>query len=223
MRIISWNSNGKFREKFPLLSKFNADIFVIQECEDPSRTSSADYKNFCKKGFWIGENKSKGLGIFSNCNIQLTTLHWPSYGLRYFLPVQINLQYTLLGVWAGKPYIEEFFIYNNINSHRYNKNTILIGDFNSNAIWDRKNDTRTHSAVVKQLSELGLISIYHQKTKEFPGNETQPTFFMHKDKQKSYHIDYCFAPPKLVHDFKLFSIENEGKLISDHRAIVIDI
>lgn len=36
MRIVSWNCNGKFREKYRYLLKLQADILVIQECENPS-------------------------------------------------------------------------------------------------------------------------------------------------------------------------------------------
>ena len=35
MRIISWNANGKFREKFSFILNGAADIYVIQECENP--------------------------------------------------------------------------------------------------------------------------------------------------------------------------------------------
>lgn len=46
MKIVSWNCNGKFREEFNFIKKLDADIYVIQECENPLLCSNNDYKNF---------------------------------------------------------------------------------------------------------------------------------------------------------------------------------
>lgn len=36
MRVVSWNANRKFREKFQMLDDYyQADLYIIQECEDP--------------------------------------------------------------------------------------------------------------------------------------------------------------------------------------------
>ena len=37
MKIISWNANCKFREKYKDIAKLEADIYVIQECENDNR------------------------------------------------------------------------------------------------------------------------------------------------------------------------------------------
>lgn len=63
MRIVSWNCNGKFREKFEKVKELNADIYVIQECEDPQNYVGTSYGDFAKNDIWNGENKNKGLGI----------------------------------------------------------------------------------------------------------------------------------------------------------------
>lgn len=35
MKIVSWNANCKFREKYEEVAKLGADIYVVQVCENP--------------------------------------------------------------------------------------------------------------------------------------------------------------------------------------------
>ena len=46
MKIISWNSNGHFSERFPAILEEDADIYVIQECENPLIIDSDRYADF---------------------------------------------------------------------------------------------------------------------------------------------------------------------------------
>lgn len=222
MKIVSWNCNCKFREKFKEVIKCDVDIYVVQECEDPSRTLSKEYKEFATNYIWIGENKNKGLGIFAKSDIKLEKNNWATYCLRHFCSVRINDKFDLVAVWACEPYIEEYYIYQNININNYNLNTVIIGDFNSNQIWDKKHGTRNHSTVVKELKKIGLESVYHYIKKEEQGKETENTFYLYRHKDKGYHIDYCFCNPKIV---EKYNILNESKWLeySDHVPIEIDI
>lgn len=65
MKIVSWNCNGALRKKFAQLCKLNADIYVIQECEDPAQCSDMTYKAWAENYLWIGKSKNKGLGVFA--------------------------------------------------------------------------------------------------------------------------------------------------------------
>ena len=42
MKIISWNCNGALRNKFQHIAELEADIYIIQECEDPIRAKHND-------------------------------------------------------------------------------------------------------------------------------------------------------------------------------------
>ena len=89
MKIISWNCNQAFREKFKHLLKFNADICIIQECENPFEAKDKEYKKYASNYLWVGDSKNKGLGIFAAKNLKLQKLNWTnvyeSCSAKYFL------------------------------------------------------------------------------------------------------------------------------------------
>ena len=219
MKIISWNCRGKFREKFSVIQNENADIYVIQECENPEKYKKI-FAGFLSNYVWCGEKDSKGLGIFVQPNVKMQVNNWPLYCLRHFISVKINDSIDLLGVWASPPYIEEYYIYQSINIDNYGENTLIIGDFNSNVIWDKEHGKRNHSAVVAELKEKNIVSAYHYVTGEEAGQETQSTFYLYKHNDKKYHIDYCFLNPMHIKDFQILN-SNEWLQYSDHMPIQI--
>lgn len=222
MKIISWNCNCKFREKFKEIKKYDADIYVIQECENPELCSNTEYKSFAQNYIWIGNNSNKGLGVFAKDNIKLEKLNWQSYCLRHFLPVRINDKYNLLGIWACAPYIEEYYIYQNINIKNYSDDTVIIGDFNSNKIWDKEHGIRNHAAVVEELKMKGLESIYHYKYNELQGEESNYTFYLYRHLDKGYHIDHCFCNKDIVRSYNVL-FDEKWLNYSDHIPIMLDI
>ncbi|MDX2468996.1 MAG: endonuclease/exonuclease/phosphatase family protein, partial [SAR324 cluster bacterium] len=70
MKIVTWNCNGALRKKLETLENFDADILVIQECENPE-LSTKDYKEWASNFLWKGDNKNKGIGIFAKKDIEL--------------------------------------------------------------------------------------------------------------------------------------------------------
>lgn len=221
MKIISWNCNGKFREKFNEIAKLNADIYVIEECEDPSHVQSQAYATFAENSVWIGEKPAKGLGIFAKENVNLQKLLWPNYCLRNFLPVRVNDSFNLLGVWACRPYIEEYCVYQAIHKTKFDDAMLIIGDFNSNAIWDGKHGKRNHSFVVNELKQMGLVSAYHHLSGEMHGHETKSTFYLYRHKDKNYHIDYAFINQKYLKSFSILS-DDTWLTFSDHLPILLE-
>lgn len=218
MKIVSWNCQGKFREKFKEIKKLNADIYVIQECEDPKRYIKKEYGTFANNYLWIGDKS--GLGIFASKNIKIKLLDWPAYCLKYFLPVEIDNQFTLLAVWTKRQYIEEYYIYQYINKNHYDKNMVIIGDFNSNSIWDYKHGERNHTVVVEQLNEIGLVSAYHHVNKLPQGEEKNGTFYMNRKLEKPYYIDYAFLAPNKIKNFHVCS--KTWLNYSDHVPIIVE-
>lgn len=221
MKIVSWNCNGRFREKIDNILSCNADIYVIQESENPEKYCQY-FKNKLLKYEWYGLNDNKGLLVFTNKKIHISNNNWKNYGLRHFLSIEINNSFDIIAVWASPPYIEEYYVYQQIYKSQYNKDTILIGDFNSNSIWDKEHRERNHSAVVSQLSGIGLYSAYHIAYDELQGEETKSTFYLHRNLEKGYHIDYCFLNPERLSSFELLDRDKWLKY-SDHIPICIEI
>lgn len=183
MKILSWNCHGKFREKYHTIQSLNADIYVIQECENPQKYKDM-FDRFSPSYFWCGENDNRGLGVFGANGIDLKENQWETYCLRNFLSLKVNNSFDLLGVWACSPYIEEYCIYQAINFNHYNSDMVIIGDFNSNAKWDKKHSKRNHTEIVKKLEEKNLVSAYHYLSKEQQGLESKNTFYLHYNKEK---------------------------------------
>lgn len=72
MKIVTWNCNRQFRTKFTEIVEEDADIYVIQECEDPLKSKNEEYLEFAGDNyFWTGENKNMGLGIFAKSDVKL--------------------------------------------------------------------------------------------------------------------------------------------------------
>jgi exonuclease III len=131
------------------------------------------------------------------------------------IPISVTngqIEYTLYAIWANNPsdpngqYIEQVWkAINYYDNFLTNKKTILIGDFNSNTILDKKNREGNHSNVVKRLEEKKIFSSYHLFHKQIQGKEQHPTLYLYRHKDKPYHIDYCFISKDLAN--KLENVE----------------
>lgn len=233
MKIVTWNCNGAFRNKFNQISNLNADILIIQECENPMETSNQNYKLWAKNYIWIGDNKNKGLAIFAKPNIKLQRLNWSNqfkdHTVNYFLPCKINDDFNLLAVWAhynNSPnfgYIGQFWKYLQINKDKLN-NSIIAGDFNSNTIWNQWDRWWNHSDVINELEEIGITSLYHHFHNESQGEETKSTFFLQRKQSKPYHIDYILSSQNFITKTSIFEIGDFDKWIelSDHMPLLYE-
>lgn len=231
MKIVTWNCNGAFRKKFELIASIDVDILIIQECEDPAQSKDANYNSWASNYLWQGTNKNSGLGIFAKDTISLSLLDWESLGLESFLPFLVNDHLTFLAVWtkqANSPtfqYIGQLWKY--LQAHQAklaSLNTVVCGDFNSNACWDKWDRWWNHSDVVSDLEKLEIHSIYHHLKQELQGKESLPTFYMHRKKENPYHIDFAFASKHFLQNAQLeIGCPTEWLNFSDHMPIFFEI
>jgi exonuclease III len=227
MRVLTWNCNGALRRKLEKLNELEADVLIIQECENPAFTTDQTYKAWAHNHIWVGENKNKGLGIFANEKTTLKKYMWRANGLKYFIPCRINDSFNLLGVWCCNAqnfgYIGQFWNY--LALHRKKFGTcVLAGDFNSNAFWDKPKRIWNHSDVVRELKALSIESSYHQHFQEDQGKERTHTFFLYKNLAKPYHLDYIFASDDIHKTRKTISVGSPECWIamSDHMPVILE-
>ncbi len=201
MKIVTWNCNGALRKKLENLDILDADLYIIQECEDP-KTSTQNYHKWAGEYLWFGTNKNKGIGVFPKKHNIVRALNWhgkfringinpihhssewSTSDLKLFLPFTLNNLYTILGVWTkGKDsevfgYIGQLWKYIQIHQKDLNQNnTIILGDLNSNSIWDKPDRWWSHTGVIKELENINLKSVYHHQFRESHGKESQPSFY----------------------------------------------
>ena len=147
------------------------------------------------------------------------------------MPFILNDKYQVLGVWTKAEgadvfsYIGQLWKYLQIHRDQLrNGNTIVLGDFNSNRIWDKPDRWWNHSDVVEELADIGLQSVYHHQKSERQGEETTPTFFLQRNLSKSYHIDYVFVSDDLLQHCKVQIGDSRQWLsVSDHMPMSLDI
>ncbi len=234
MKIVTWNCNMAYRKKAEFILQYQPDIVVVPECEHPDKLKFKSVMPLPTDIIWHGTNQNKGLGIFSysNYKFRLTGIH--NADLRTILPLKVSggkIDFILFAIWANNPKDVKFQyigqVWKAIKFYKQllkNKNIILIGDFNSNTIWDKPRREHNHSAVVEALKTKNIHSAYHRFFNQTQGKEEHQTLYMYRHKDKSYHIDYCFVSNNFaerITEVKV-GVYDEWRKLSDHMPLIIN-
>jgi len=235
MRLIEWNCQGSFRTKNQFIISYEADIMVILECENSERLKFGKLTPEPHDFIWHGDSPNKGVGIFSYSDYKLEILKEFNPFHRYIIPISVfneNSSFLLIAVWAMdhktdplSRYIGQIWNAMNYYSSLLNENILLVGDFNSNQIWDGNERYGNHSALIHLLQNNNISSLYHRQFNESQGKESMKTFFMHRNPNKGYHIDYILASEKLIESgYNLVLGDfDQWKSWSDHIPLILDI
>lgn len=235
MKLVTWNCNMAFRKKIHHLAHFKPDLLIIQECEHPDSISFDVLGSRASSAHWFGKNRHKGLGVFSFGDYHLEVCNEHNEDIKSIVPFWLigpEGRFCLFAIWAFNPtdpdgtYVTQ--VWKAINHYWQlltDNDCILLGDFNSNAIWDRPRRKGNHSDVVNFLKELEIESLYHRVRGEAHGKETSPTFFLYRHLDKTYHLDYCFVSEDLIGKLSSFEIGDAKTwlTLSDHLPVFIHI
>lgn len=235
MRIVAWNCNMRFRDKIDVIMDLSAQLAVISECENTEKLRESKYFPEICGSIWIGDNSNKGIGIFSFSDIKIEIASWYNSDFKYIIPIHAKSKsdsYLLFAIWACNPpkskfgYIEQVYqAINHYSRHIDLTNVLVIGDFNSNTIWDKKHSKHgSHSMVVDFLKQRKIVSSYHTFYKEEHGQETAPTLYMYRHINRPYHVDYCFISENLYDKLAKVQIGLTCTYLkhSDHMPITLE-
>jgi len=257
LRIVSWNCHyGFYGEKTKVLKEYDADILVIPECREMDMEESGyvekyrdwwgDHKEATDNSGNVNKKNDLGVGVFWKDGITVTQLpQWKetlskNNDFRYLIPYKVegNFElFTLIAVWTKNKmdvcdpldYVQKAHAavdhYKSIGL--LDGLVILIGDFNSNSIWDNcYRKEYNHSALVKKLKQMEI--------KDCSGSFEKYNTYYYYYNSKEYSVvdDYCFASAKMYKSAK-FSVPDSDKWISengkkrwrglsDHCPIIID-
>lgn len=230
MRIITWNANGAYRKKFERLEALQPDIVIVQEAEP-------DF--FEKRGLpyvWTGKDpKKKGIGVYA-MNQHSTLERADIVESKHMMPIiyrEHGMELHILAVWSQKDGGSDYIEGMNKDMPKYqgflyHPNSFVIGDWNSSVALDEKygGEEVGHNVLVRLLESWNLGSAYHySQGMDAHGKEKHPTFFHRKEMDNPFHIDYFFAPKKLLPQIKEVSVGHPDEWIklSDHMPLIVDI
>ncbi len=235
MRIVEWNCQGAFRLKNKEIFELRPDILIVPECE---REEILEFGKLTPKPndfLWYGDTGKKGIAIFSFSDHKFRLLKDFNPEFRYIVPLEVSNKtnsFLLFAVWAmgnKKNPLARYIgqVWNAVNYYQttLTNNAILIGDFNSNQIWDEKERVGNHTDVVNFLNNSKIESLYHKQHNEPHGQESLNTFFMYRNLEKPYHIDYVFASHDIFKNGYNLTFGNPAEWIdkSDHVPMILDI
>lgn len=231
MRIVFWNCNGAFRDKRHHIEQWQPDLAIVAE------TTRADAEQRVlgsplTEAAWIGGPKGKGLAVLGRRGSFMVHPLFDD-AIRLVFPIVVDGAPPLLvlGVWTqADPRLPRHAYVGWLHDavDRYSAlftehETIIIGDFNSNAIWDAQHRGCSHSDLVSRLSSLGIVSLHHHRIGEAHGHETTPTYFHQWKPEQPFHIDYCFVSKGLVGRVTAFEVGHRDPWLgrSDHMPLFV--
>lgn len=155
MRIVSWNCSMALYKKRHLLDALLPDVAIVQEMSKKD-IESGEYPFAA----WVGSNPHKGLGVigFRAGSYKITELADPA--LPWHIPFSVD-GLNVVALWAHQATPDLRYVrvtHEIVNRHAGflgSGRGLIIGDFNSNTIWDGHHPGRNHPMLVEKAERIG--------------------------------------------------------------------
>lgn len=222
MKIVSYNIHHCSQEKVDRILRREADIYLLPELCNPKQLHIPDGY----EAFWTGDIDIKGLGIIWRKGLQCSVPSWFNPAHRYFIPL-IAEGKLIVAAWPtrrpcnapkGYPQIAMEGL-KEYSSHFETFPTLISGDFNLYKGQQDETDEYSLESVVEFLKQYDMTSIYHFKTGEALGMESQATYYHRFQKDQPFFLDYTFTNMPMK-EYRLFEWDSQ---FSDHVAQFIEI
>lgn len=227
IKIATWNCADHFPKKARLAAGLDADVLIVQEVREVH--ASAIDKRYSYS--WFGLDGQRGLLIACKRDHELSLRYESEYRHAVALSAKVlGQEFSIVGIWTMP--IKGNYVKATCNSLDEvlpaieRGRTIVAGDFNASAIFDRGPRSRYNfSTINDRLKNRGLESIWHSTTGEAYGAESKPTYLHQWKEQQPFHIDYVFASRELLEACIKIEIGNVSivrERISDHMPLTVE-
>jgi hypothetical protein len=236
MRLVVWNCAMALHAKCEHLAELRPDIAVVPECAEPAilRKKAPGFTfDDCD---WAGQDKNKGLGVFSFNGHSLRRHSSWDRTYHLFLPVEVRgpTKFNLLAVWAFNHRVPATVTPNPRTTREAvthyapflrSGDGVVAGDFNASVIWDRDDGVGSFKALDATLSDLGMVSAYHAHRRAALGEESEKTHFWQRSPEQLFHIDYAYLPKRWASGVTDVAVGDMATWItrSDHAPLVVEV
>jgi exonuclease III len=210
------------------------DVVVVQECENPAECTDQSWLADFSDWLWFGDNKHQGVGLFFRGEIEVAVSRPYDPEFKFIATIDLTVfgrTHTVVPIWANNALSGKFRyigqVWNFLERFKeelVGRDVILLGDLNSNSIWDKASRWWNHYDVVRVLKEIGMESLYHTHREIEHGSEPENTFFLYKNREKGYHIDYIFGSEYFSRSLSNIWVApyEEWYKYSDHCPVICD-
>lgn len=226
--------------KFDALSDLHPHVAIIPECANVE-TLSRKARRHLPDMVWIGEQADKGLGIFGFGDYAVELLSAYDPRLEWIAPVKVTgpHSFLLLGAWCkrnARSPTRPWRSYRQVLAalELYGEliragPTVVAGDFNTNATWDKPGRSNNFAATVDAAEAAGLLSAYHAFNAAEYGAEREKTLYWRDRTERGprFHVDFCFIPREWIPHVTSVTVGDfarwVGPGLSDHVPLVVEV